>query len=123
MLKYNDSDTKSALSKEFGVSGIPCLVLIDEEGNLLTKDGRSAIMGPFEKLKSFETDKLEAARVEAEAIAALPDTLTHECHEHPLVKTDGRMFGCDVCNGGGRGWSYYCDQCDFDAHPKCVCDM
>jgi len=35
---------KAALSKKYKVRGIPSLVLLDSEGNTITKDGRSAIM-------------------------------------------------------------------------------
>jgi nucleoredoxin len=42
-LPYEDRDRKNALSKKFKVSGIPTLVIVDENGETITTDGRSAI--------------------------------------------------------------------------------
>jgi len=44
-LPYADREQKGVLAAKYGVSGIPCLVLIDEQGELITKDGRSKITG------------------------------------------------------------------------------
>jgi nucleoredoxin len=127
LLDFNQRDVKISLSKLFSVVGIPTLVLIDEEGEILTKDGRGAIMLPFEKLRTYEADIAEEQRKWAseqrkwtELMETLPDSISHLCHEHELVKTRGRSYGCDVCQESGSGCSYYCKQCDFDAHPKCV---
>ncbi|MEX1045330.1 MAG: thioredoxin family protein [Chthoniobacterales bacterium] len=38
-----DSEKRCALSQQFGISGIPSLVIVDDQGNLITKDGRSEI--------------------------------------------------------------------------------
>jgi nucleoredoxin len=121
LLKYDEQSIRDRLSTFYEIRGIPTLVLVDEEGVLLTRDGRSAIISvSFDKLKSFEADKLAAEQAETAKIASLPESIVHSCHPHPLAKTSGRHFGCDVCHGGGQGWSFYCKQCDFDAHPKCV---
>merc|ERR1719223_193776 len=45
-LPYKERKTKGKLSKKFNVGGIPTFVLLDAEGNLLTKDGRTAISSP-----------------------------------------------------------------------------
>lgn len=37
----HDSDKRRALSDKYGVSGIPALVVIDSDGNLISKNGRS----------------------------------------------------------------------------------
>jgi len=42
-LPYENSDAKAALSKKFKVQGIPSFVILDPEGNLITKDGRASI--------------------------------------------------------------------------------
>merc|ERR1712159_475708 len=54
-LPYADRDAKNDLSKCFGVSGIPSLVLLDTDFSVITKNGRSAVMQdisefPFHKL-------------------------------------------------------------------------
>eukprot|EP00932_Pfiesteria_piscicida_P007779 SRR837773.17986.p2 GENE.SRR837773.17986~~SRR837773.17986.p2 ORF type:complete len:484 (-),score=259.31 SRR837773.17986:84-1499(-) len=41
---YGKRDIKSALDKKFKVQGIPTFVIIDGEGQLITKDGRAAVM-------------------------------------------------------------------------------
>ena len=44
-LPYAERKLKAALSKQFKVSGIPSLVILDgETGELITKDGRDAVM-------------------------------------------------------------------------------
>lgn len=42
-IPYEERDTKEALSREFGVRGIPMLVVIDENGELITKEGRGNV--------------------------------------------------------------------------------
>lgn len=44
-IPFEDRKRKEALSQRFGVRGIPSLVLLDEDCNVITKDGRSAL-GP-----------------------------------------------------------------------------
>merc|ERR1712039_345135 len=41
-LDYSCSKEKDQLSKLFGVQGIPSFVIIDKDGSVITKDGRSA---------------------------------------------------------------------------------
>ncbi len=43
-LPFSERGTKDALSSKFNVQGIPTLVLLDEHGNVITLDGRSAVM-------------------------------------------------------------------------------
>ena len=42
-IPYSDRDRKEKLSRKYKVRGIPTLVLIDEDGNTITTDGRSSI--------------------------------------------------------------------------------
>lgn len=42
-LPYEDRDRKEKLSKKFKVQGIPAVVILDGDGNVITKDGRAAI--------------------------------------------------------------------------------
>merc|ERR1712070_382682 len=42
-LDYSDRKLKAQLSELFGVSGIPSVVIIDADGSVISKDGRSAI--------------------------------------------------------------------------------
>lgn len=72
MINYVDRDTESSLSELYKVQGIPTLVLLDEGGNLITNDGRSALMEtPFEDLKGFAAAKKAAEEKAAQELAAL----------------------------------------------------
>lgn len=42
-LPFEDRDRKDKLSKKFKVSGIPTLVILNDQGNVITKDGRGAV--------------------------------------------------------------------------------
>jgi len=42
-LPYEDRERKDKLSKKFKVQGIPTVVILDSNGGVITKDGRSAI--------------------------------------------------------------------------------
>jgi nucleoredoxin len=42
-LPYSDRKKKETLSKKFGVSGIPSVVILDADGKVITKDGRGAL--------------------------------------------------------------------------------
>ena len=42
-LPFSDRDRKNQLSKLYKVSGIPSLVVVDQEGNLVTSEGRNGV--------------------------------------------------------------------------------
>merc|ERR1712070_915288 len=42
-LDYSDRKRKDQLSNMFGVNGIPALVIIGSDGQLITKEGRAAV--------------------------------------------------------------------------------
>jgi len=44
-LPYSERDTKEALDKKYKVQGIPSVVILGPQGELITKDGRAAISG------------------------------------------------------------------------------
>ncbi|OIV93728.1 hypothetical protein TanjilG_16579 [Lupinus angustifolius] len=119
-LPFGDS-RKAFLSRKFKVSGIPKLVAIGSNGTTVTKEARDlvALHGadayPFtdEKIKEIEAKYEETAK-------GWPEKVTHESHEHELVLTRRRIYTCDGCDEEGNIWSYYCDECDFDLHPKCA---
>lgn len=43
------SPLRTKLGNKYGITGIPALVIIDDRGNLITKNGRSAAAGDFEE--------------------------------------------------------------------------
>lgn len=44
-LPYTERSTKGDLSSKYNVTGIPTLVIIDEAGEMITKDGRTKVQG------------------------------------------------------------------------------
>jgi nucleoredoxin len=125
MLAFSQRDKKKTLSSLYDVSGIPTLILIDSEGGIITSEGREAIMTvPFDKIKDFENEKKAAAEKLEQEIKEFPDQVTLKSHEHPLAKIlcpyRGGAYGCDVCGGGGKGWVFHCEKCNFDACPRCA---
>jgi nucleoredoxin len=40
-----DSPLRQELGAKYGIRGIPSLIIIDDQGNLITKDGRSEMSG------------------------------------------------------------------------------
>ena len=125
MLNFASRTEAAGLKRVFGVSGIPSLILLDESMKLITANGREAIMNcPFANLKTFESERLAQAEALTLKIASLPEESIIDKHPHPLKKLASvyrGQYGCDVCGGSGTGWVYHCDQCGYDAHPKCAC--
>jgi len=50
-LPFADREAKAKLSKKFKVSGIPALIILDEQGEIINKEGRSCIMDDPETWK------------------------------------------------------------------------
>jgi nucleoredoxin len=79
-LPFSDRETKAKLSKQFKVSGIPSFVVLDGDGKLSTKDGRSKVMSdpkgenlpwapkPFADIIGSEFVKADGSTVGKEAI-------------------------------------------------------
>ena len=66
MLAFSETETRDRLSEQFNVEGIPTLVILDEEENILTTEGTDAVMNvaSFEQLKTFEMDReIESKRI------------------------------------------------------------
>eukprot|EP01034_Spumella_vulgaris_P033473 gene33473-41308_t len=114
------------LTQLLRVRGVPTLILFDEHGSFITDDGRTALFTlPLSELATFEPSKRAADAVEEARVLTLPtELLISGLHEHPLIRgrcTYGHgQFGCDVCESGGSGWSYHCDECNYDAHLECA---
>ncbi|XVE92415.1 hypothetical protein REPUB_Repub01dG0095100 [Reevesia pubescens] len=123
-LPFGDA-RKPLLSRKFKVRGIPMLITIGPTGKTVTKETRDLIMAhgadayPFteEHLKEIEAQYVEMAK-------GWPEKLKHQLHEeHELVLTRRSSYNCDGCNEEGQVWSFYCDECDFDLHPKCALEQ
>jgi nucleoredoxin len=113
---------KASLSRTFKVSGIPMLVAIGPSGKTVTTEARDLIMSHGANAYPFTEDRVKEIEAEfAETAKGWPEKLKHSLHEeHELVLSRRRSYRCDGCEEQGDGWSYYCDECDFDLHPKCA---
>lgn len=47
-LPFSDRTKKTELSTKYGVRGIPTLVVLDAEGNIITKEGVASLFGDEE---------------------------------------------------------------------------
>ena len=59
--------------------------------------------------------------------ATLPLTARYKQHEHPFtlsyaVEDDSGEYYCDICEEerNPKFWFYYCAECSYPAHPKCI---
>jgi nucleoredoxin len=115
MLDYSARDLESELSKEWNITGIPALVLVDERGSIITTEGREALMEvPFDKIKDFEDEKRAAAARELLELSAPFDpvaffsghVLDHQQAVVPARELSGKIVGlyfsahwCPPCRG------------------------
>lgn len=120
-LPFGD-ERKNFLSRTFKIYGIPSLVAIGPTGKTITTDARDLVTAHGAAAYPFTTERLQELEAEIEEMAkGWPEKLKHELHEeHELVKSQRRSFLCDSCNEEGTAWSFYCNICDFDLHPKCA---
>lgn len=119
-LPFGDS-RKKFLSRKFKVTGIPKLVAIGSSGQTSTTEARDLVLQYGARAYPFTEEKIQDIEAEEEETAkGWPEKVTHETHEHELVLTRRKVYYCDGCNEQGYAWSYYCGECDFDLHPKCV---
>jgi nucleoredoxin len=66
MLDFNDREFKNELCSKFEIQGIPSLIILDEKGDVITDEGREAIMEvDFSKLKTYREEMM---RMKNEAI-------------------------------------------------------
>merc|ERR1712187_375800 len=90
------------LNSTFKVNGIPCLVIVDSDGNLITKDGRSAVTEdptglefPW-KPQSLE-DMLKSAK-----LVGKDDNVIENAYEHLKDRVFAFYFSahwCPPCRG------------------------
>ncbi|KAH6805225.1 DC1 domain-containing protein [Perilla frutescens var. frutescens] len=114
---------KQSLSRLFKVRGIPMVVAIGPTGKTVATDAREQIMSHGAQAYPFTAERLKEIEASYEKMAeGWPEKVKHATHDHELVLTKRQFFTCDGCNEEGRVWSYYCDECDFDLHPKCALD-
>ncbi|KAK4779980.1 hypothetical protein SAY87_016086 [Trapa incisa] len=112
---------KSSLSRKFKVQGIPMVVALGPTGRTVTTEARGQIMQHGHDAYPFTEEHVKKLQAKLEEmVKGWAKKLKHESHEHELVLSKRMNYGCDACNEMGQGWSYYCNDCDFDLHPKCA---
>ena len=59
--------------------------------------------------------------------ATLPQTARYKQHEHSFTlfytaEDDSGEYYCDICEEecNPKHWFYYCANCDYPVHPKCI---
>ncbi|OWM76066.1 hypothetical protein CDL15_Pgr009711 [Punica granatum] len=112
---------KSSLSRTFKVQGIPMVVALGPTGRTVTKDARGLIMNYGADAYPFTEEHVKKLVAKSEEmVKGWPEKLKHGSHEHELALSRRMSYTCDVCEEGGQTWSYLCEECDFDLHPKCA---
>lgn len=120
-LPFGD-ERKGSLSRVFKVHGIPMLVAIGPTGKTVTTEARDLITSYGANAYPFTEERLKEIEAENDEMAkGWPEKVKHALHdEHELVLTKRQSFMCDGCDEGGQVWSFYCEECDYDLHPKCA---
>ncbi|KAF7123828.1 hypothetical protein RHSIM_Rhsim12G0116600 [Rhododendron simsii] len=116
-----EDDRKEYLDRIFKVQGIPTLVAIGPTGRTVTTEARTVVMSHGSNAYPFTEARLKEIEAENEEMAkGWPKKVKHELHEHELELIHRPEYVCDGCEQGGAVWSFYCENCDFDLHPKCA---
>ncbi|KAI5352327.1 hypothetical protein L3X38_005218 [Prunus dulcis] len=121
-LPFGDS-RKASLSRRFKVQGIPMLIAIGPTGQTVTKEARNLVMQHGANAYPFTEERLKEIEAEFEEIAkGWPQKLKSAQHEeHELARARRKDYTCDGCDEPEEeGWSFYCEACNFDLHPKCA---
>ncbi|XP_059633716.1 probable nucleoredoxin 1 [Cornus florida] len=113
---------KASLQRTFKVQGIPMLVAIGPTGKTVTTEARDLISYHGADAYPFTEERLKEIEVQYEQMAeGWPEKVKHTLHdEHELVLKRCQLYTCDACDEQGQVWSFSCDDCDFDLHPKCA---
>nr|CAN77321.1 hypothetical protein VITISV_008818 [Vitis vinifera] len=113
---------KASLSRTFKVHGIPSLIAIGPTGRTVTTEARNLVMIHGADAYPFTEEHIKEIEAQYEEMAkGWPEKMKHALHEeHELVLTKRRVYGCNGCEKQGHLWSFYCEECDFDLHPKCA---
>uniref|UniRef100_A0A0D6QTS7 protein-disulfide reductase n=1 Tax=Araucaria cunninghamii TaxID=56994 RepID=A0A0D6QTS7_ARACU len=119
-LPFGDKAQKD-LRHYLHVRGIPTLVIIGPDGKTVTTGGRNLVSLHGAKAYPFTEGRVAELQKEIEEkVKKWPKELKHSLHNHSLVLTQRKAYGCDGCQGGGSEWSFCCKECDFDLHPDCA---
>ncbi|KNA23565.1 hypothetical protein SOVF_023710 isoform B [Spinacia oleracea] len=117
-----DDKRNTHLSRLFKVFGASKLVAIGPNGKTVTTEARELIMVHGAKAYPFTDERLKEVESELEEMTKeWPEKVDHALHkDHGLVLKRRNVYKCDGCEEDGQKWSFNCEECDFDLHPKCA---
>ncbi|XP_051148919.1 probable nucleoredoxin 1 [Andrographis paniculata] len=119
-LPFGDGRVQS-LGQFFKLRGIPMVVAIGPNGKTVTTEARELIMCHGAEAYPFTPEKIEEIEAGYEKMAeGWPKKSKTAAHSHELVLSKRHFFVCDGCEENGHVWSYFCETCDYDLHPKCA---
>ncbi|KAK3151863.1 hypothetical protein QOZ80_3AG0251710 [Eleusine coracana subsp. coracana] len=117
-----EDERKASLKKTFKIQGIPSLIAIGPTGQTVARDAKNLLMIHGADAFPFTKEKLDELQKKMDEMAkGWPEKLKHELHdEHELVLMRCDVYSCDGCEDLGHTWTYRCEECEFDLHPKCA---
>ncbi|XP_031501395.1 probable nucleoredoxin 1 [Nymphaea colorata] len=110
-IPFSDSDIRSSLDQIFEVSGIPHLVILDGNGQLLTDDAAMMIRDYGAEAYPFSAERLQELKVEEETARnnqSLKSILVHSTRDF-LVCNDGRKVPVTQLEGKTVGLLFSAD--------------
>lgn len=119
-IPYEDK-TRQDLKRIFDIKGIPTLILIGPDGKTISNNGRAVIS--MYGAMAFPFTEPRIAGIEASLRKEgdrLPRKVQDPKHVHELKLDMAKAYVCDACKKQGRFWTFSCDVCDYDLHPRCV---
>ncbi|KAJ4960242.1 hypothetical protein NE237_020152 [Protea cynaroides] len=122
-LPFGDERTK-LISHSFEVSCIPTAIVIGPTGKNIIKNARAPLRLPGagaypiteERWKEIEAIIEENAK---EWLKKVKHVLGDVEHELVLTRIYS-SYACRWCGKAGTAWSFHCEDCDFNLHPKCA---
>ncbi|CAK7354366.1 unnamed protein product [Dovyalis caffra] len=119
-IPYEDR-TRQDLCRIFNIKGIPALVIIGQDGKIISTDGKAIISLYGAKAFPFTESRITEIEAALEKEGdALPRQVKDKKHQHALKLDMAKAYVCDCCKGQGKFWAFSCDVCDYDLHPACV---
>ncbi|KAG6499861.1 hypothetical protein ZIOFF_039660 [Zingiber officinale] len=121
---YQDSFNKVFLrmpwlALPFGYVQSCALVARGPTGRTITKEARELMI--HRTVAYRFTERIKELEHLKEMAKGWPEKIKLDLYdEHELVLTRCFSYGCNGCREMGHIWSYRCEECDFDLHPKCA---
>jgi len=115
-IPYKDIDTMQMLSKEYSVTTVPKLIILDEAGKVNNIEAVTLVRKKGAAAYPFKCNHKQWAPAQ---LARLPKSLAG-AHEHTLKYVKFRSYECYTCEKSCLGASYNCRECDVDINPACV---